>query len=198
MDGPRLHSQQGQRDTQPSWPPPSARPEPALSLTGSWAEVKMKLLQRGELVNEAEKKEELEMVIEVGEGREGARAFCWWSRVWFSGNVRFVTTSPPRSSWIIHHERSRRASLELSVTQTFFPVADGWETAERQYPLSLIFNLAVQVEGGCAVGGSFTTQLPKINVGNLCVCKPQIYCNLTFPNFQCSVLCCDNTCLWSN
>lgn len=36
----------------------------------------MKLLQRGELVNEAEKKEELEMVIEVGEGREGARAFC--------------------------------------------------------------------------------------------------------------------------
>lgn len=35
MDGPRLHSQQGQRDTQPSWPPPSARPEPALSLTGS-------------------------------------------------------------------------------------------------------------------------------------------------------------------
>lgn len=131
-------------------------------------------------------------------GVKGAQAFCWWSRVWFSDNVRFVTTSPRRSSWIIYHKRSRRASLELSVTHTFLPMADGWETAERQYLLSLIFNLAVQVEGGCAVGGSFTTQLPKTNVGNICFGKSQIYCNFTFPYFHCLLLCCDNMCLWSS
>lgn len=45
----RLHSLQGQRDTQPYWPLSSARQEPALSLTGSGAQVKMKLLQGGEV-----------------------------------------------------------------------------------------------------------------------------------------------------
>lgn len=56
MDGLRLGSHQGQRDNQPSWPPPSARPESALSLTGYWAEVKMKLLQSWELLEKAERR----------------------------------------------------------------------------------------------------------------------------------------------
>lgn len=51
-------------------------------------------------------------------GGGGGRVFCWWSRVWCSDIVRFVTTTPHRSSWIIHHRRSSWASLEPSVTRT--------------------------------------------------------------------------------